>query len=91
MPGRGVLGVLLVASTVSPLVARAPAARADCVHVEFYVTRKNAEPVYPVNEDPCVYETGWDTFTAPSASYTDHGADDGEPNGFYVKVGIPTP
>ena len=69
-----------------------PPARADCVYVELYVTRRNADPIHPLGDDPCVYPTSWDTLTDPSDEHTDdHDLPDGAPDGYYVKVGVPAP
>lgn len=90
---KSATGFLAASMMASALVVWVPSpARADCVYVEFYVTRRNADPMYPLGDDPCVHPTAWDTLADPSDQHTDeHDLPDGTPDGYYVKVGLPVP
>lgn len=76
---------------VTTAAVAVPSARADCVYVELYVTRENADPIHPLGEDPCRYPTDWGTTTNPLSEHSRTGMPDGAPNGYYFKVGVPIP
>lgn len=84
--------IAVAVTTVVPALNALPAARADCVYFEFYVTRKNAEPIDPTPGDPCLYSTDWETLVGPSDEHTEtNELPDGTPNGYYFMIGVPVP
>lgn len=83
-------GVAAIVGLALAQGGQTPAA-AECLYVDFYVTRQDAAPIYPIGPGGCRASTGWKQRVFVPGYETVTGVPSGTPNGYYLDLRVPVP